>query len=510
MPGCVLAVEYPVIFYNFTVQPSSGIVFKPTFNGGDGVISALISQYDFSKFFYSSYNTFSSPFSVSGQGSAQRFYFPTGFNSDEFTIYLDMVCYVSPVNYKLGSLYYSDFYSFPVTPSSINLVVYFSDGTSQTVSFNSSSIDFMLNTPFSFTFKRDRHTHQYMLSSDDFYLSSDDVTAPVNISIGSFSADMAATGVQFFSSGYSTSLRTAYTPSNGGHGPFQVDNRIEVSNEETSGGHFFNMYATKLAFQCLSATLSSETVQFDNVNVNSQANLDSIDIDHGTVDQSLVTLSAVPDEVYISSFTFSFDFVSLVQSTNFDLSKPLPYFVGSSRGTVYSSEYYWFFKTSYQIDTSAGDGSAGYLASILSFLRYDLPLQLRHLIIPSTEEVQDVLTDASDDIKQNAGGLGQAWDMVDIEMNELQQAIGSGSATPVILPKLEFDCFGVEVKLWDDIDFAPYLQSDVVKLLMIPAELMAIYILANNLLRHFYLMYVCLTSGLSYGAFLRYLTSKVD
>lgn len=407
--------------------------------------------------------------------------------------------------YVADSFFYFDYVP-AVCQISGNFTIYFSDGSSVVRSVLS-------NQSLSFSIERDP-SNQYIMSSDDFYLASDDVTAPVNISIGSFTADMSATGVQFFSSGYNTSLRTDQIPSNGGNGPFTVNNRIEVSNQETSGGHYFNMYATKLAFQCLSATLSSETVQFDNVNVNSQANLDSIDIDHGIVDQSLVTLTPAPD-VLITGFSFSGQLTFPAQL--FD------HFFSESYLPFYSSEvlpdpvtFSPLFAVSfnhvftYGSDLSLFSSLVTDVKSIASFLRYDLPLQLRHLIIPTTEEVQDVITDASDDIKQNAGGLGQAWDMVDTEMHELQQAIGSGSATPVILPKLEFDCFGVEVKLWDDIDFAPYLQSDVVKLLMIPAELMAIYILANNLLRHFYLMYVCLTSGMSYGAFLRYLTSKVD
>ena len=60
---------------------------------------------------------------------------------------------------------------------------------------------------------------------------------------------------------------------------------------------------------------------------------------------------------------------------------------------------------------------ASTLDGIYSALRFDLPLTIRRLLIPTEEEVSDVVEDAVEDIKNNAGGLGEAVKIVDTEFS---------------------------------------------------------------------------------------------
>lgn len=453
--------------------------------------------------------------------------------------------------YNNGSYGYD--YSSAFYRVSGSAVVTFSDGSSETIPISVS------NGPVSFSAKKDNRTNMFNLTSDNnFTLTSKDtaslsgslshsggtINAPVSGQVSGtaqlpdeLTVDIHAGGsASFGSRGATATLRTPNSP--GSHN-FAVDNTIEIQADPATGmpvgERYFNIWATRLylsvqngtidmrdasiyfgASQAIALTASLVNAKVDSLTVTAAkaSAVGTLVAPNSSVD-SVVQISRHEPFVTVTGFsvdlTVSFpiqSFDRLLDVNNLSLSYP----VGIPPTSSWGSAFYYFDNLSFVWGSSESMLShiAATLDGIYYTLRFDLPLQLRHLIIPTQEEVEDVVTGAVDEIKNNAGGLGEAVKIVDNEFKEIKDAISSSSATPVIFPAFDINIFGYQVKLWDNIDFAPYLDNELVRLVMAPAELMFIYKLASLLVRHFYLMWVCLTSGSSYFGFLKSLNSSLD
>lgn len=448
------------------------------------------------------------------------------------------------------------------------LTVSFSDGTSKTISVSNVSANRL-----SFSAKKDNRTHMFNLASDNaFDMSTDnsfkmsskafDISGSNNLSISggsvvapvsgevsgkaslprSLTADIKASGTANFGSrGYTTLIRTQRFP---GATDYQTDNSIAF-NTAVSGNieHYFNIYASRLLFSVLGGTINMEravitfaedtmlyisailknakvdSFTLSKANFSAKNNNVSVLSGSSSVENSdveaLVEISRAEPFVTVSSFSFTGTLTSVRTRFDHPLDMSDLSFSFDSGTNMNPTRFNNGVSIIFYPYVTYGDkeGVLAHMASTLdgiySALRFDLPLTIRRLLIPTEEEVSDVVEDAVEDIKNNAGGLGEAVKIVDTEFKEIQSAISSSKKAPVIFPAFDINIFGYQVTLWDDIDFAPFLNNELVRLIMTPAELMLMYILATLLVRHMYLMWVCITSGSSYFAFLKGLHSDL-
>lgn len=420
--------------------------------------------------------------------------------------------------------------------------VTFSDGST-------SSIPLSSYNSISFSAKKDNRTNMFNLTSDNaFTLTSKDnatlegvlshsggsIDAPVSGQVSGtaqlpdeLKADIHAGGTASFSTrGYSSVIKSLYTPSGGQH--FQTDNQIEIQQNSTGmpiGVHYFNIYASKLAIsmlngtldvrdasiyfgasQAISLTASLVDAKVDSLSVTSAkaSAVGTLTAPNSSVD-SVVQISRHEPFITVTGFSVTgrFSFKRVITSDYSAFSIPI-YPPNWNSGLFFTNIY--SFGDSFNSLASISSG----VHSILYFLRYELPLEIRHLVIPTQEEVKDVVDDAVDEIKNNAGGLGEAMDIVDTSFDTVTNAFTNSSASGFVLPALDVNINGTVYRIWEDYDFGPALRSQPVQQLTTFATTFLQALMVLYLINHLHVMWIALTSGCSYAGMLKLLKFEDD
>ncbi len=470
------------------------------------------------------FDNFSLPISISVSGNWQdlafscpiNFYFVYGSGSE--------YSYVSLTPYFIGTA-----------------TITFSDGTTE-------SINLLSSTSISFSAKKDNRTNMFNLTSDNaFTLTSKDnatlegslshsggiINAPVSGQVSGtaqlpdeLKADIHAGGTASFSTrGYSAVIKSLYTPSGGQH--FQTDNQIEIQQNSTGmpiGVRYFNIYASKLAISMLNGTLdvrdasiyfgTSQAISLTASLVN--AKVDSLSVTsakasavgtltapNSSVD-SVVQISRHEPFVTVTNFSISGSFyfpaTTLIPSGSID-------FLGDNNlGGFFVFNNLFTYGTSENLLARIASATEG----IYYTLRYDIPLAIRHLIIPTQEEVKDAVDEAVDEIKNNAGGLGDAMDIVDTSFDTVTDAFTNSSASGFVLPALDVNINGTVYRIWEDYDFGPALRSQPVQQLTTFATTFLQALMVLYLINHLHVMWIALTSGCSYAGMLKLLKFDDD
>lgn len=470
------------------------------------------------------FDNFSLPISISVSGNWQdlafscpiNFYFVYGSGSE--------YSYVSLTPFFIGTA-----------------TITFSDGTTE-------NINLLSDTSISFSAKKDNRTNMFNLTSDNaFTLTSKDnaslegslshsggvINAPVSGQVSGtaqlpdeLKADIHAGGTASFSTrGYSAVIKSLYTPSGGQH--FQTDNQIEIQQNSTGmpiGVRYFNIYASKLAISMLNGTLdvrdasiyfgASQAITLTASLVN--AKVDSLSVTsakasavgtltapNSSVD-SVVQISRHEPFVTVTNFSISgsfyFPVTVLIPSGSID-------FLGDNNlGGFFVFNNLFTYGTSENLLARIASATEG----IYYTLRYDIPLAIRHLIIPTQEEVKDAVDDAVDEIKNNAGGLGEAMDIVDTSFDTVTNAFTNSSASGFVLPALDVNINGTVYRIWEDYDFGPALRSQPVQQLTTFATTFLQALMVLYLINHLHVMWIALTSGCSYAGMLKLLKFEDD
>lgn len=537
-PVCALAVDIPVNFGSiqgtFDLITPTGARYPASFGGfsiaNSGGSTVSLGPYAHSSFnvgglenfpdiiFSGFNNSFSVPVSFQVSGLELTELLIEWEPLPRFLAFRDFVFSGGVVN----SPFFFDYVPLSMYASGA-LTVNFSDGTSKSIPLSNVSANRL-----SFSVKKDNSSNQYLLSSEDFNLSSDDEVGGLTIKSRSDNSSNLPTDEVYLGD---LNIRNGQASISGR----DLSNNISVSGGSNIVGNLVtptgavnsSTFAINTAIRSFGLYGFSILLNFADLSnillydVGSTTAGISVKNAHfsiaekGIIDEAPVTIIPASENVTVSGFSFTGTLTSVRTRFDHPLDMSDLSFSFDSGINMNPTRFNNGVSIIFYPYVTYGDkeGVLAHMASTLdgiySALRFDLPLTIRRLLIPTEEEVSDVVEEAVEDIKNNAGGLGEAVDIVDTEFKEIQAAISSSKKAPVIFPAFDINVFGYQVKLWDNIDFAPYLNNELVRLIMAPAELMLIYILATLLVRHMYLMWICITSGSSYFAFIKGLKSDL-
>lgn len=348
-----------------------------------------------------------------------------------------------------------------------DLFVTFSDGTTKQYSYRS------FKPEISFGISKKAGSNQYIMTSDDFNLKSN----PEN-------------GASF-----SGIPKGEVTDENGN----VIDHTVGIFTYKYSQSllDFVEMTGTgvpdSVFYWTLDVSLASGTTVLTSFAIPAA----NIVFDKGLVSPSLVTLDKSSSDTVITNIRFSGYIYVSNQVPNISLTPD---------NVSYSSYVYIIFNTFAYFNSSetVGGDILQRLDDLYYFLRIDLPLQLRHLIIPTQEEVEDVISDAVKNVEDNAGGLGEAVKISNNSFNSVTNAFKNSTASGIYIPSLSIPVSGKIVTLWEDFDFGPYLRSDLVQTILGPAVLILKFAITLFMVRQLMNMWEALMAGCSYIGFLRY------
>lgn len=453
--------------------------------------------------------------------------------------------------------------------------VNFSDGSSKTINLSS-------NTTLSFSAKKDNRTNMFNLASDnafdlntdesfkmgsktfdisginnldlsgsgDLNISGGSVIAPVSGQVSGTAtlpdeliADISSYRGNIRTSDYTGRIKSVHEPSGTQH--FSVDNVIELEQNTTGqpiGVHYFNMYATRLAFYMDDPLvfLESASISFAETSVQLLAELVNAKVDSFTLNKAdfsvnKANLSAKNNDVTVSSGSASVENANVEALVEISRAEPFITVTGFSVSGDFSFPVQYFdrvFDFTQPFSLLFPDGSAtnswgsyltltcnrlytygesenmlSHIASTLDgiyyALRVDLPLTIRHLLIPTTEEVQDVVNDAVEEVKNNAGGLGQAVEATQTDIEQLKLFLQGGSSTPLYIPAAVVNLGSTSYTLWDDFDVSPYFQLEPIQSMTSYLVPFLEFLVASALIYHLNAMWWALLSGSSYFGFLK-------
>lgn len=407
--------------------------------------------------------------------------------------------------------------------------VNFSDGSSKKISLTS-------NSSISFSAKKELFGDEYIMTSEDFSLKSNDDkqfslasntgklsaktaslsserstlnsdTAGINSSISSIS------GGQFSGSGLPNSVELTKgsqiitIPVPGELLPQMVYVPI-ITAASFSSASFLNSSISG-RFSASLASFSSGLASFVLSNGDFSVTAADFSVDDadmvlvdGVVDESLVRLNKASSDVYVTGFSISGN-----------LYFPAAKFVPSGSLSYPTSNNFSTFLFTYNLFASYGESEnmlahiAATLDGIYYTLRFDLPLRIRHLLIPTTEEVSDVVEGAVNDIKNNAGGLGEAVGAVENDIKEFQNILAGGKPGSLKIPSAVVNVNGQSYKLWDEFDVSPYFQLKPIKDIVSYVVPFLEFLVASFVIYQLYYMWISILSGNSYFAYLKNIPS---
>lgn len=367
-----------------------------------------------------------------------------------------------------------------------SVVVSFSDGTSETIDLTSH----LPSSGVFFSAKKQLFSNEYIMTSEDFNLSSNSEHKV------SLSASEAVT------------LSTKFAALSG-YGTFSGnDTKLYSITDLTGLGHYY-VYVPDAIFPNSSInTLGTGdfVVSAANLSISSADLL----IEKGVVSPSVVTLDKNSPDVFITGFsvnlTINFPFSYL--SSFLDIANPSYYFPSGFDMSSYWGLYgvFWLNFVFYYSDSSGFVARiSNSLDDIYLLLRYELPLTLRHIVIPTQEEVDDVIDEAIEDIKNNAGGLGESLTIAENAFNSVSDMLTGSTASGLVLPALDVNINGTVYRLWEDFDFMPYINSEPVQQIMDFVSIFLQALLTLYFVNHLRAMWEALLCGNSYVGMLRYL-----
>lgn len=220
----------------------------------------------------------------------------------------------------------------------------------------------------------------------------------------------------------------------------------------------------------------------------------------GVIDEAPVTLQASEDFISVIGFTITggFYFNPIHSPSNISY-ETFDGHLGVDSALVFSGNVFFTYGEAENIVAHI----AGTLDDIYYTLRYDLPLSIRHLLIPTAEEVSDVIDDAVQNIEDNAGGLGQAVTAVNNDIQQFQNILNSGKAGSLKIPAAVVNVNNQQYKLWEEFDVSPYFQLQPIKDIISYVVPFLEFLIAGFVIYQFYYMWISLLSGNSYFAFIR-------
>lgn len=446
------------------------------------------------------FDNFSLPISISVSGNWQdlafscpiNFYFVYGSGSE--------YSYVSLTPYFIGTA-----------------TITFSDGTTE-------NINLLSDTSISFSAKKDNSSNQFLISSEDFNLSAnpDDKNSGLTFKSRSDNAQNMPTDELFLSNVTVKNARIENARSSGLNNSFYASgdfNNITIPQNVIRGtanlttgsisatasgrvglslGNFSLslaiMYIDRLILPEISSTTAGVSVKNAEFEIAGKA----------VIDEAPVTIVPASENVTVTNFSISgsfyFPVTTLIPSGSID-------FLGDNNfGGFFVFNNLFTYGTSENLLARIASATEG----IYYTLRYDIPLAIRHLIIPTEEEVKDAVDDAVDEIKNNAGGLGEAMDIVDTSFDTVTDAFTNSSASGFVLPALDVNINGTVYRIWEDYDFGPALRSQPVQQLTTFATTFLQALMVLYLINHLHVMWIALTSGCSYAGMLKLLKFEDD
>lgn len=482
-------------------------------------------------------------------GRSAGVFFATNF----FFSDLSAIFYISPVSVSSGSIslpvesdnfyfnwvpdfvmcFYDNetFVDFPLHfRSTGSFTVVFSDGTSKTIPFSSED-------SIVFSLRKDNRTNLFDVTSDNAFTLTSKDTASLNGSLshsgGSLiapvsgqvsgtaqlpdrlKANISTTGgsASVRSTGYNTLLRTQSISGTA----FDTDNYLGLSSETSVSSHLFKIYSPKLLINVSDAVISmvDANIRFADTAVAIVGSLVNAKVDSLTVTEAKA--SAVGTLVAPNSSVKAVETIvphnPAVTISSFSFQASLTFYVSDgfnrfSSSTTYKSLYPLICFNAYASYGSDIDLVSSILLSVNSlgtYLRYDLPSAIRSLIIPTEEEVKDVVNDAVDDIKNNAGGLGESLIIAENAFNSVSDMLTGSTASGFVLPALDVNINGTVYRLWEDFDFMPYINSEPVQQIMDFVSIFLQALLTLYFVNHLLAMWDALLCGNSYVGMLRYL-----
>lgn len=224
------------------------------------------------------------------------------------------------------------------------------------------------------------------------------------------------------------------------------------------------------------------------------------------IDNAPVTIIPASDDVYITGFSF---FGSLIiprqkferplDMDDLSFSKDSGINMNPTRFTN-AIGFIVYPYVSYADKEGVVARIASTLDSIYYTLRFDLPLQLRHLIIPTQEEVKDVLEESFDNIAEEYPGAAGTITTIKGQFADFNASISGSSTRGLVLPGITVSIPGSDekVKLWEDFDLLPYLQTGPARSLMYWVELMLKALIFIYLVRQAASMFISAVTGYSY------------
>lgn len=415
-----------------------------------------------------------------------------------------------PFNYQVAVFENYNNYVYSASPLSCyfagSATVTFSDGSTSTIPlFSHNSI--------SFSAKKVNSSNQFLISSEDFNLSAnpDDKNSGLTFKSRSDNAQNIPTDELFLSNVIVKGARIENARSSGLNNSFSASgdfnyitipqNVIRGTANLTTGaisatasgrvglslGNFSLslaiMYVDRLILPEISSTTAGVSVKNAEFEIAGKA----------VIDEAPVTIVPASENVYITGFsvTGTINF-KIVDYSSISSNSSLPFF--SCLLFLYNPVY--TFGTSENLLAHI----AGTLDGIYFTFRYDLPLQLRHLLIPTQEEVKDVLEESFDNIAEEYPSAAGTITTIKGQFADFNAAISGSSTRGLVLPGITVSIPGSDrkVKLWEDFDLLPYLQTGPARSLMYWVELMLKALIFIYLVRQAASMFISAITGYSY------------
>lgn len=430
--------------------------------------------------------------------------------------------YAVPKIHSTYRVFYPDFYF--VGSASVT----FSDGSTKSIPLRMESVN---SRSISFSAKKELFGNEYIMTSEDFNLKSNsdsqftlsaDGSARLASSVSSLSSEMVSisaqlasiSGGQFSGRGVPNSV-TLHTmnnmypiPGTGAIVPPTITVPV-VQSADFSSASFLNS-SINGSFSASVANLVAASADFAATSADFALESADIVLTQGIVEPSLVKLDKASSDVYVTGFKVSGTIY--LPGRYLDFEGPFDFDPYNTEN--FNSQSYFLF--AYNAFCTYGESEsilahiAGTLDNIHHVLRYELPLSIRHLLIPTTEEVSDVVEEAVEDIKNNAGGLGQAVGAVEEDIKAFTSFLTSEVTGSFYIPAAVVNVNNQSYKLWDNFDVAPYFKAAPVQAMTSYLVPFLEFLVATALIYHLYYMWISILSGASYFAFLKGIKTLYD
>lgn len=382
----------------------------------------------------------------------------------------------------------------------------FSDGTTE-------SINLLSSTSISFSAKKVNSSNQFLISSEDFNLSANPDDKESGLTFKSRSDDNSSNlphdeiylGQLDIRSPRFLDMRSNATILGGGSSdrinlPTGV---INATANLTTGVVSGSISGRVNGLSLYGASFSSGSGSWSHIYIDEMdSTLAGVSVKNAefdiagkaVIDDAPVTIIPASDDVYITNFSISGSFyfpaTVLIPSGSIDFLNDNNFGVFFVFNTLYT----------YGISESLLARIASSTEGIYYTLRYDIPLAIRHLLIPTQEEVKDVLEESFDNIAEEYPGAAGTINTIKNQFTDFNASISGSSTRGLVLPGIVVSVPGSDekVKLWEDFDLLPYLQSGPARSLMYWVELMLKALIFIYLVRQAASMFISAVTGYSY------------